>query len=104
MSDIRVGVKSSSTLQARETRPAARVQADYLTVDDAALNRKRSNRARHFGEDRGVVIAVARQQERFAADLARQQAVPVELELEDPPVAGEGLVGGLGQHRLDLPR
>ena len=79
-------------LQPCETRLALRVEDDDLAVDDAALERKRVDRARDLGKDRGVVVAVAGEEERFVVGLAGDEPVAIELELEQPAVARERLV------------
>ena len=48
-------------------RPRLCVGDDDFSVDDALINRKRFHRARDFGKDFSVVVAVSREQQRFAA-------------------------------------
>jgi hypothetical protein len=99
--DLRGIVQRPSLLQPREARLAGVVEADDLAVDDDLVERKRVESARDFGEDGRIVVPLARDEHRFAARLAGDQAIAVELELEDPIVAGKRFLGRLGQHRLD---
>src|SRR4029078_11924931 len=82
-------------------RPSLSVHHDDLTVYDEVVIGDRFDRAGDLGEDGCVVVALARDQNRFAARLAGDEPIPVELELEQPAVARERVVRGLGEHDLD---
>ncbi len=99
--DLRGIVQRPPLLQPREARLAGVVEADDFAVDDDLVERKRVESARDFRKDGRIVVPLARDERRLAARLTGDQAIPVELELEDPVVARERLLGRLGQHRLD---
>ena len=85
-------LEPAAPLQPREARLPLRVHHDDLAVDDALVERQRLHRARDLGEDVGVVVAVAREEQRRRRRACRDQAIAVELELEQPAVARERVV------------
>jgi hypothetical protein len=78
-----------------------RIHHDDFAVHDDLIERQRFDRARDFGKDGSVVVAVPGEQERFATRLAGEQPVSVELELEQPAIARERPVARLGEHDVD---
>ena len=80
----RAARQPAAPLQPREARLALGVEHDDLAVEDAVVVRQRlRSRARPRGRPRCSRCRCGEQQ-RLAAALAREQAIAVELELEDP--------------------
>ena len=96
--------EQAAPLQPGEARPALIVHHRDLAVDDARVVRQCPHRARHLGEDSGVIEAVAREEQDVMTALRREQAIAVELELEQPVVARERLLARFGEHHLHRSR
>src|SRR5262249_33092750 len=94
--------EAAALLEAGGARPPPRTAHDGFAVEDELPERERANGAGDLREGSGVVVAVAREEERFAPRLRGEQAVPVELELEEPAVARERALRRFGEHELRL--
>src|SRR4029079_19788224 len=88
-------------LQPREAGNSFFVEHDDFAIDDAIVARKRLEGNRTFWKASGLGVAVAGQQHRLPARLAGNQAIAVELELEQPAFAGERVLANLAVHRFD---
>src|SRR5437867_1130612 len=100
--DVHRRRQPAALLEPREARLPFAVEDDDLAVDDDILDRERLDGARDLREYLRVVVPVAREEDRLTVRLTGNEAVAVELELEDPAVACEGFICGLGEHRLKL--
>ena len=87
-------------LQTLEHRPALVVAHDDLAVEHEAAVRQRLYRLGDLREQRRRVVAAAVTQAHASALLCGEQAVAVELQLEDPVRARKRAIGGLRQHDL----
>src|SRR5207302_5535759 len=88
--------------EALEARPACLVRDAQLAVEDEPLVREGRQGAGDLGERGRDVVSVTRDEPRLSSLAAAADAVPVELELEQPSGFRERLLARLGEHRLGL--
>ena len=91
-----------AVLEALEAGPPGLVGDDQLAVEDHVVERQRRDRPRDLREQRGQVVAVARQDPRLAVLAGGAHAVTVELQLKHPTGFRERLLARLGEHRGDV--
>ena len=99
VTDIGHARDAGAVLESLEARTSGIVQDHELAIHDQPVVRQRVHGARELGERRRVIVAVAGDEPGAAALPNHPHAVPVELELEQPPGASERLLTRLGQHR-----
>ena len=104
LTDVQRVGEAAAPLQPREARLAMRIHHHDLAIQDAGVVRQRLHRSRDLGEDVRVIESVAREEHDVVSPLRRDQAIAIELELEQPVVVGERVVARLGEHQLHLTR
>ena len=102
--DLQRRRKFAAFLQSRETRNPFIVEHNNFAIDDDFVGGQRLHRFGNLGEDARVIVAVAREQQRFATRLAGDQPITIELELEQPVVARERIILRFAVHGFDLVR
>src|SRR5207245_5412996 len=92
-----------AVLESLEAGPASFIRHYELAVEGEPLVRQRREGPRNLGERGRDVVPVAGDEPCLSSLVRGADAVPVELELEQPSGLRERLLARLGEHRLRFP-